>query len=188
MNPRVVIKTPARLHLGIINPFNPKYRLYMSLGVAIDYPNNIVVVHSNKPFMIQGCRSSEIYDKIARIIDEYDLKTGYVYIEKCIPRHVGLGSTTQLLLAVAHGLLLANNIDEDIETIARKLGLGSVSGVGTYVYKYGGFIIDSGKKSLHEFPRLIFRHDFPSKWRFIVITPRGIGLDEKQEEAVFREP
>lgn len=187
MRPRVIIQTPARLHLGIINPFNPKYRLYMSLGVAIDYPNNIVSIYYNKPLMIEGCRSREVYDKINALIEEYDLKTGHVIIEKCIPKHVGLGSTTQLLLAIAHGLLLVNNVDEDIVTVAKKLGLGSVSGVGTYVYKYGGFIVDSGKKDLHEFPRLLFRYDFPSKWRFIIITPQGRGLDEKQEEALFRE-
>lgn len=160
-------------------------RRYISLGVGIDRPNNLIVIYPDKPFSIKGCRSIDVYPRIIPIVEEYGIKNGLVYIQECIPKHVGLGSTTQLLLGVAHGLLLANNIDIEIIELAKKLELGTVSGVGTYVYMHGGFIVDSGKSNLDEFPSLMFRVDFPGNWRFLVAIPRGRGLDEDVERYIF---
>jgi beta-ribofuranosylaminobenzene 5'-phosphate synthase len=184
-NVKITIKTPARLHFGVVNPFNSEYRLYASAGVAIDKPSNVVTIYSGEDLSITGCRSEEVLNRLKGLIEEYGIKRGRVVIEKCIPQHVGLGSTTQLLLAVAHGLFLANNINVDIPLIARKLGLGRISGVGTYIYMYGGFILDAGKKDPHDFPKLLLRLEMPEEWHFIVLIPPGQGLGEREEERVF---
>ncbi|MCC6053178.1 MAG: GHMP kinase [Desulfurococcaceae archaeon] len=182
---KITIKTPARLHFGVVNPFNPEYRYYGSAGVAIDKPSNIVTVYSNEDFSVTGCRSSEVLDKVKTLVEEYNIKRGRVIIESCIPEHTGLGSTTQLLLAVAHGLLLANNLSEDLRLVAKKLSIGRISGVGTYIYMFGGFVVDAGKRSPEEFPKLLLRLDMPEDWYFVVLVPPGRGLREHEEASVF---
>lgn len=186
---RIVIETPSRLHFGIINPFTSKYRLYVSAGVAIDYPRTRVIVYPDEALSIEGCRSEEVYSKIRPLIEEYDIKQGRVIVEESVPKHVGLGSTTQLLLSVVHGLLVANDkapsSPREFTEIARKLGIGRISGVGTYIYLYGGFIVDGGKKSVEDFPLLFLRLEFPEEWRFVVVVPPGRGMSELEERAVF---
>ena len=182
---RIVIKTPSRLHLGIVNPFNKAYRLYIGVAVAVDQPRTITVIYPDEPLSIEGCRSEETFTRLKPLIEEYNIKRGKVVIEECVPKHVGLGSTTQLLLSVAHGLALANNVRTSIPEIAKKVGLGVVSGVGVYVYMYGGFVIDAGKARVTDFPELLLRLRFPSDWRFLVAIPPGKGLDELSEGKVF---
>jgi len=184
---KIIVETPARIHFGIINPFKLDTRRFISTGVGVDTPRNRIVVYPEMKHDISGCRSSEVSEKLKPIIEEYGLENGYVVIEECIPKHTGLGSTTQLLLGVALGLLVANGKREDLITIARKLGLGRVSGVGTYVFIHGGFIVDTGVKN-NSYPNLFFHADFPEEWRFIVIVPSGRGLSDKEEERVFSTP
>lgn len=180
-----MVEAPSRLHLGLVNPFNKDYRLYIAVGVAIDQPQTVISVYADDPISIEGCRSGEIYDRVKPIIEEYGLERGRVVIEKCVPKHVGLGSTTQLLLSVSHGLMLSNGLNPDIVEIARKTGLGRISGVGTYIYMYGGLVVDSGKRCEEDFPQLLMRFEVPESWRFVVAIPSGMGLDEVREKEVF---
>lgn len=182
----VEIVTPSRLHFGMVNPFARELRLYISAGVAIARPNNTVIVEEDDTLVVEGCRASEVSSRISGFARRHGLK-GTVRIVECIPKHIGLGSTTQLLLAAAYGLSLVNNLEVDLVEAARELELGKYSGVGTYVFKHGGFVMDAGRGESTVFPRLITRLEFPEEWAFIVVTPPGGGLDEKLEDQVFKE-
>jgi beta-ribofuranosylaminobenzene 5'-phosphate synthase len=181
----VVVESTARLHFGIVNPFSRERRRFISVGLAIDAPRTRVVVEHHDKLSVVGCRAVEVYERIQRLSRRYGPLKGLVRIEECIPEHVGLGSTTQLLLAAATGLLTYNNIDFDVIEVARLMGLGRVSGVGTYAFMYGGFIVDTGVYEGRDFPKLLLRLDFPEEWAFILITPRGRGLDEAGEQIAF---
>ncbi|MEM1628658.1 MAG: GHMP kinase [Desulfurococcaceae archaeon] len=185
MGKKLLIKAPSRLHFGIVNPFSNNYRLYVSSGVAISQPSTTVEIHVDGDLCFEGCRSDEVQAKLGWFLRKYEVEKGSVKIIECVDKHVGLGSTTQLLLSVAKGLAIANDIEIDIETLARELGRGNISGVGTYVFTYGGFVVDAGKKGPEDFPKLLLRLEFPEEWRFIVIIPPGKGLSEKEEREVF---
>lgn len=184
---RIVIETPARLHFGLVNPFNRDHRLYLSVGVAIDRPRTLTSVYLGEKFSIEGCRSDEAHRRLERFIEKHDIKHGRVIVEQCIPKHVGLGSTTQLLLSIVHGLMIANNINLNLVEVAKDIGLGRISGVGTYAYIYGGLIIDSGKTDPTDFPGLLMRIEVPENWRFVIVIPRGRGLDDEVEIRLFQE-
>lgn len=186
MAEKVTIVTPSRLHFGMVNPFVKELRRYVSAGVAVSNPVNTVVVEEGEGLRIDGCRSSELFSRIAGFAEKHRL-SGHVNVMECVPRHVGLGSTTQLVLAAAYGLAVLNGSPMDPVEIARETGLGRYSGVGTYVFKHGGFILDAGKSASSEFPALLTRLEFPEDWVFIVIVPPGQGLGEAQEDMVFRE-
>ncbi|MEM1634676.1 MAG: GHMP kinase [Thermosphaera sp.] len=180
----IIISAPARLHLGMINPFNRHLRLYTSVGLAIDHPRTTVVVRRNRELSINGPRSFEIRERIYPLVKKYSLQEGAVEVMESIPKHVGLGSTTQLLLSVAKGLLIANEVEFDIEEVSSMLRVGEISGVGKYAFQYGGFIVDSGVKN-KSFPKLYMRLDFPEEWGFIVVVPNGVGLTDDEEKRVF---
>lgn len=184
MENKLRVVTPSRLHFGMVNPFIRELRRYISAGVAISSPNNIVEIEESDELVITGCRSEEIASRVMDFARRHGLH-GLVRIEECIPQHVGLGSTTQLTLAVAYGLSLLNGLRVDPVDIAIEVGLGRYSGVGTYVFKHGGFIVDSGRKDTTRFPGLLLRVDFPENWVFIVVTPPGRGLTESREDSVF---
>jgi len=180
----IIISSPARLHFGIINPFRKDLRLYLGAGLAVNRPRVEIVVRKNRELSFRGPRSEEVWMKLRPLIEKYGLRKGEVEIRKTIPKHVGLGSTTQLLLSVAKGLLTVNNIFFDIEEVSSILGIGRVSGVGKYAFQYGGFIVDSGVKG-KDSTKLYLRLRFPESWRFIVVIPEGRGLSEEEENRVF---
>ncbi|MFZ8791227.1 MAG: beta-ribofuranosylaminobenzene 5'-phosphate synthase family protein [Thermosphaera aggregans] len=184
MAEEITVSAPARLHFGMINPFRRDLRLYLGAGLAVNKPRVEVVVRNNKELSFRGSRSKEVGVKLRPLIEKYDLRKGEVEIRKTIPKHVGLGSTTQLLLSVAKGLLAANDIPFNIEEVSSVLNIGRVSGIGKYAFQHGGFIVDSGVKG-KDSATLYMRLRFPEDWRFIIVIPEGRGLSDEEEKRVF---
>lgn len=182
---RVVVKSPGRIHFGLINPFGGGLRKYIGAGLAIDEPYTLVEALEYDDIVVEGCRAEEVREKLAMLGADSELLRGRVVIKQCIPKHVGLGSTTQLVLSVLAALSRLNRAEIDLLEVAKKTGLGSFSGVGTYAFLKGGFVVDSGKKSPGSYPRLMLRVDFPEEWYIVVITPPGQGLRDEEEKTVF---
>ncbi len=109
-----------------------------------------------------------------------------------IPAHHGLGSGTQLGMAVATALaMLAQEPDIDPVTLARRVGRGARSAIGIHGFGQGGFLVDAGKEREDVISRLEARADVPADWRFLLVNPpgRAAGLSGKAEfEALARLP
>ena len=173
------VVAPSRLHLGIVAPAEVDGRRFGSIGLALKVYETEVFAERCDEIKVVGCRDAK---RFARMIAEKFKIKGKVRIKKHAPRHVGLGSTTQLALSVSKALLDLHGIKYDIVEVSRMLGRGKVSGVGTYVFKYGGLVVDGGGN----FPPLISRCKFPSDWYVFVVIPRGKGLYGKREEEAFK--
>jgi beta-ribofuranosylaminobenzene 5'-phosphate synthase len=109
-----------------------------------------------------------------------------------IPAHQGLGSGTQLGMAVATALaMLAEEPDIDPVTLARRVGRGARSAIGIHGFGQGGFLVDAGKEREELIGRLEARVSVPADWRFLLVNPpgRAAGLSGKAEsEALGRLP
>lgn len=183
---RILVLSPARLHFGIINPFNRKFKMYGCVGLAIDRPRTIVEVEEHSEDVIESDRYLEVKYCLERLREHFNIPKVRIRTIQSIPKHVGLGSTTQLMLSIAKGLLTLFDIEVSIMEVAKILGRGKVSGIGTYIFQYGGLIIDSGKDKIEEFPKLHARIEFPENWYFIITLPsEGRGLSEEEEEKIF---
>jgi beta-ribofuranosylaminobenzene 5'-phosphate synthase len=135
---------------------------------------------------------------VKEVMKLLNLSGAEVNVLKAIPRHVGLGSTTQLRLSIGYALSKIYDLKYSIRRLAFILRRGTVSGVGIAAFKQGGFILDSGRlskdgisepKSPDEIPSVMFRSPLPKSWRFIVAIPRGIrGLDEREEKPILEAP
>ena len=68
----------------------------------------------------------------------------WLKIEEAIPPHAGLGSGTQLALAVGSAFAALEDLRLDPQEIAARLGRGARSGIGIATFAQGGVVLDSG--------------------------------------------
>lgn len=186
---KVYVKTPARLHLGLIDLNGDLGRLFGGLGVGIDRPNVILEAQRSEILAVAGERKEQVKTLAERFLDTYNVKANAsIYVKQAIPEHAGLGSGTQLALAVATALSKLFNVDASIQELAEAMGRGQRTSIGTTIFEQGGFVVDGGKSaSKNSFPTTILRQPFPQDWEFVVAIPNvKEGLAKKEEIAAFR--
>ena len=168
MGEMVFVKSPARLHLGIIDLSGALGRRYGSIGVAIDEP--FVEVHAKKTIGVSAeCHEgvafspAEIVDYAKRVINHFRIRGGVkINVDKGIPRHVGLGSTTQTALSIGGAITRLYGVKASARDLSALLGQGEVSGAGTASFEAGGFIMDGGVGAVGGPPPVLLRADFPT--------------------------
>ncbi len=191
---KVYVKTPARLHLGLIDLNGNLERIFGGLGVGINCPNVILEAQQSETLAVTGEKSQQVKSLAKRFFNVYHIKANAnILVKQVIPEHVGLGSGTQLALAVATALAKLFNVKASAQELALAMGRARRSGIGTAVFEKGGFVVDGGKAtkdgtySLKSAPPVIFRQPFPEEWTFVVAIPnvkRGLSKDE--EIAAFK--
>jgi beta-RFAP synthase len=103
------------------------------------------------------------------------------------PQHVGLGTGTQLAMAVAAGLnVFFDRPALDAASLARRVGRGQRSAIGLYGFFEGGLLMEGGKTPSEEVSPLVGRVELPEAWRFVLVRPRGQrGLSGVAEQRAF---
>jgi len=193
---RVYVRTPARLHLGLIDLGGELGRVFGGIGVAINRPNVILEAESAQNLEFKGEKSEKLRPIVELLLKKYNINPQVsINVRQTIPEHVGLGSGTQLSLAVAVAVSMLFRLNVSVESLARLTGRGHVSGVGTALFKQGGFVVEAGLKSqgntpnpkaLENLPPIIFRHSFPEDWFFVVAIPNvKKGLSGQEEATTF---
>ena len=186
---KVIIKTPARLHLGLIDMNGDLGRLFGGLGVGIDHPNVIVEAQNSPNFAIKG-QEVELANSIAqKFFSIYRLQPKVeINVVKTIPPHIGLGSGTQLSIAIAVALAKLFGIKASVPELAIAMGRAKRTAVGTTIFQVGGFVVDGGKnQKTQNFPPLIYRQPFPTNWRLVVAVPNAKeGLSNSEENHAFQ--
>lgn len=191
---KVSIVTPARLHLGIIDTRGDMGRIYGSIGVAIDSPNVELEAIPSQNLEARGV-DVERTIRIARaFLSKFPTaRCVEINVLRTIPEHVGLGSGTQLSLAIGRAIANLYGLNADVRDVAMALGRGRVSGIGVNAFERGGFILDAGRKSITEtqalqadLPLAVMQKKFPEEWRFVVAIPNvGRGLSGLGENEAF---
>lgn len=194
----VVIDAPARLHLGFYNFFNEDVA-YGSIGLALEEPKVVVKAINSQESRIINETNVYVDDVVSKVLNRLGAHNLEIRIKRAIPRHVGLGSTTQLSLALGTAIMRTLGKPTNVKELAVILGRGRDSGIGILAFQHGGFIVDSGRrvhgdlveppKSIHDLPHPIFRAKIPKNWYFIIAIPRTrVGLDEIEERRVMDIP
>ncbi len=185
---KVTIKTPARLHLGLIEMNGDLGRMFGGLGVAIDHPNVVLEAQTAPTLKITG-EKAELTKEIAdRFYKKYKVPAkAHIHVAEAISCHTGLGSGTQLAIAVAVALAKIGGVKASVPELAVAAGRARRTSVGTSIFQYGGFVVDGGKNmKTQACPPLIYRQPFPVEWRFIVAVPnQPKGLCNSEETKAF---
>jgi len=183
----VSVFAPARLHMGFIDLGGSLGRKFGSIGVGINEIATHLSITAADALQTEGpCheRAANAARKFAQV-HGLDCRTA-VHIHQAIPEHVGLGSGTQLDLAVGMGLARFHGLDLGVRDIARASERGARSGIGIAVFEQGGLVVDGGRGADTVTPPLIARMEIPEPWRFILVFDRrGQGLHGKQEVEAF---
>jgi beta-RFAP synthase len=109
-------------------------------------------------------------------------------IEQAIPAHAGLGSGTQLALAVSAALRRLEDLPHDPTADAALMARGARSGLGAGLFQSGGVVVDGGRGPHTATPPVVARAEFPDAWRVLLICdPEDVGLHGADERDAFAE-
>lgn len=191
---RLIIKTPARLHMGLLDLNGELGRLFGSIGCSIRAPNVVLKAEIAERLSVTGEERERVTDFARRFLKHYPLGSkasgAHLHLDSCIPAHVGLGSGTQLALAVGTALAALGGVKLEATEIAKIMGRGVRSGIGTAVFQKGGFSVDGGHSSTRHrqsVPPVLFHARFPEDWHFVVSIPKlEKGLFAEREREAFR--
>ncbi len=191
----IKICTPARLHFSLIDLNGELGRIDGGIGVAIAKPNWIINIKKHTTWEFPPT----IQELVNKLRKKLNVTNNYkIDFESELPIHVGLGSQTQLSLAVAHGVSMLEGKLRSIYELAQIVGRGGTSGIGIAAYEQGGFILDGGHTKAEK-PNFLPSHfsnakpailmnrlEVPADWYFVVAIPdTGKGKFGAAEVEIF---
>jgi len=183
----VKVETSARLHLGFLDLNGERGRKFGSLGLALDKPVTTLTIRRSEIARVEGPERDRVAAHLAALQDRLGLIHNYdVTIEAAIPAHVGLGSGTQLALALAAGLRRLEALPDDMEADALLLRRGARSGIGAALFSRGGLVVDGGHGAQKAMPPILACLPFPEDWRIILVMDQEIvGVHGDAEREAF---
>ena len=171
---RVRIETPARLHLGFVDLHGGAGRRYGSLGLALERPRTRMRLTPAPGVVADGPDASRAARYAHAMVERFHLSEGVrIDVEEAIPAHSGLGSGTQMALAVGIGMARLFDLEVTTAEIAAVLDRGARSGLGVGLFDQGGFVVDGGSAGDGVPPPVIARQPFPPDWRLLIVYDRS---------------
>lgn len=181
------VSAPARLHMGFIDLSGSLGRHFGSIGIALNEIQTRLTLSPATQRRISGPsaeRAGRCLTQLCQamaVSDQVEIK-----IETAIPEHVGLGSGTQMALAIGSALNAYYELGLSVRDIASVMDRGLRSGIGIGVFEYGGLVVDGGRGDKTVIPPVLSHLEVPEDWRFILVFDRrGQGLHGEQELAAF---
>jgi beta-ribofuranosylaminobenzene 5'-phosphate synthase len=183
----ITVTIPARLHLGFLDLNGGLGRRFGSIGLAIDGLRTKIAFRRARKDHVTGPERQRVMHHLDKMMHRLALDDSHmVDVLEVVPAHAGLGSGTQLALAVAAGIRRLHGLSLDIEGDALHLGRGARSGVGIGLFHRGGLVVDGGCKKTGAAAPIVSHIRFPDRWRVIVVLdPARRGLHGAEEAAAF---
>ncbi|MCK9580343.1 MAG: beta-ribofuranosylaminobenzene 5'-phosphate synthase [Methanoregula sp.] len=205
---RIVIRTPSRIHVSLIDMHGGSGRVDGGVGITLDEPEILIEAELSPLIMVQG-GDPITRDRIGRTARDVLEKIGTgggvsITVRSDYPAHVGLGSGSQVALAVARAIAELHGRNLTVPELARLAGRGGTSGIGTAAFEHGGFILDGGHRfgtgcEKSDFrpsaasrgvspPPVLARHEFPKDWKILLAIPDvPAGASGNAETDIFRD-
>ncbi|MCA8993632.1 MAG: hypothetical protein KDA88_16710 [Planctomycetaceae bacterium] len=179
----VLIQTGARLHFGPLSYQPESGRHFGGIGMMIAEPGwSLRFTRASSTTaapVIIGREAGRVEKMLARLQDPFqsawNVAAVHIEVENAIPAHHGLGSGTQLAIALGRGFTQLAGIDATTTELAAAFGRGQRSAIGTSGYDSGGFLVDAGKRTDLEMGALAVRVAVPDSWRLVLISPSNPG-------------
>jgi beta-ribofuranosylaminobenzene 5'-phosphate synthase len=175
--------------MGFIDLSGSLGRHFGSIGVALNEISTRLSVTRAEQLAITGPaaqRAEKCMSKLCEALHVPDKLS--ITIETAIPEHVGLGSGTQMSLAIGAALNEFYGLGLSVREIAAVADRGLRSGIGIGVFEQGGLVVDGGRGEKTITPPVLAHMDVPDDWRFILVfDERGQGLHGQQEIQAFEE-
>jgi beta-RFAP synthase len=189
MPTRVSVAAAARLHLGFLDMNGALGRKFGGLGLSIDAPATRLTLEHAEATSVFGADPERAAALLERAVAAHAPGGRYrLVVEEAIPPHSGLGSGTQLALAIAAALRRLEDLPQDVEADAELLQRGARSGLGAGLFSRGGLVVDGGRGAATRTPPVVARLPFPPDWRILLVCdPGSVGLHGAEERKAFAE-
>ena len=183
----VTVTVPARLHLGFLDLNGGLGRRFGSIGLAINGLKTSITFNAASQLRVTGPENERVRGYLQAMQRALDIEnTCHVRIDEVVPAHAGLGSGTQIALAVAAGVRRFHGLPLDVRGDAIRLERGARSGVGIGLFDHGGLVVDGGRGPLTTAAPVVSRMPFPEQWRILVVLdPHRQGVHGPDEREVF---
>lgn len=197
MSPHSIqVRGPSRLHFGMLSFAQSGVREFGGFGAMIDQPVVELCIHPAREFLITGDKvTGDIAQRVVACARRIAAHAPWIdHRLPCridvvrVPRqHIGLGTGTQLSMAVAAGLnAFFSGPWTQPQEFASAIGRGQRSSIGVYGALRGGLLVEAGKVRSDELGPLLWRGELPSQWKFVLLSPRDQeGLSGSSEQSAF---
>jgi len=194
-----------RVHLGLVDLGGATQCRYGGSGCSVEGRPVEVFAEPARDVSVELATSLEArtQDDLvalqARIAAALGDRGARIVVEQAPPEHVGLGSKTALLLAVACAAMHVGRGATGRTDLQRLSGRGGTSGAGINLFFDGGFVVDGGQPYANDaewtpssdgppavIPPVLARHEIPKSWRFHLIQVNGHGPSGVAEREFFR--
>jgi beta-RFAP synthase len=186
----VFVEAPARLHFGVLDLRGSFGRWFGGIGTSAPEPTLLLSAHRADTLEVDGEEARRAAGFARCFLEFHGIRGGArLRVHRAIPSHAGLGSGTQLALAVARALAELHGIATDAPALARAVGRAQRSAVGTWTFAGGGLVVEGGRRAgSAECSPLIARLPFPPAWRAVVAVPdTAPAISGAEEAAAFAE-
>lgn len=184
------VHTGSRLHFGILSISAESGRQFGGVGLMVQAPGVRVAVRPAAAWSAEGPLAARVLEFAKRFSQGFPkLTPHHLTVEQCAPEHAGLGTGTQLALAVARALAVAAGTEGlDTVELARLVGRGQRSALGIHGFAQGGFLVEAGKCRADAISPLAVRVAFPEEWRVVLaMPPWGEGVHGVEESQAFKQ-
>jgi beta-ribofuranosylaminobenzene 5'-phosphate synthase len=187
------VQTASRLHFGLLNfgtANNLSSRTCGGVGLMVQKPGITLELYPAKTWSADGPlaeRALAFARMILPTLPPESVQPQHIHIDQAAPEHMGLGTGTQLGLAVASAVVHSFSLKEiPITQLACRVNRGQRTALGIHGFAQGGFLFDDGKRDSEAVAPIVARVDFPEPWRVVLILPSGRkGLHGVTESEAF---
>jgi beta-RFAP synthase len=186
----VFVETHARLHFGVLDLRGSLGRWFGGIGAAAPAPTLRVSARIDSGVRASGPDAHRAAEYARRFLTHHRLATGAdVIVERALPAHSGLGSGTQLALAVGRALAELYSLPSDPVALSLGVGRARRSAIGTWVFASGGLVVEGGRpREGNACGPLISRIELPANWHCVVAVPESqSGISGPAEVQAFAE-
>jgi len=164
------------LHFGVLDLRGSLGRWFGGIGAAAPGPTLRVLAQASHELRVDGEDATRALEFAQRFQRHYDLNAAvHVHVERALPHHKGLGSGTQLALAVGRAIAEVSGITTTAEELATAVGRTKRSAVGTWTFAGGGLVVEGGRlREGRGVSPLLARIPLPASWRCVVAVPDAI--------------
>ena len=184
----ILVRAPARLHMGFLDLSGSLGRRFGSVGLTLEGMGVLLRARRTEHVSAAGPQAQRALQYAQVFVTRLGLDAGaHLVVEEALPEHVGLGSGTQLALAVGLALARLYGLELSVREIATVHERGQRSGIGIGAFETGGFLLDGGRGSGDAPPPTVARVEFPAAWRVLLIfDDQARGLHGAREVQAFR--
>lgn len=195
MTVKVQVNCSSRLHMGFFDLNGGLGRKFGSIGLTLDSPCTHLAVTTANELTVSGAEAvpenvlAKARELAQKLMVSLSLQPVSIDIHAYIPEHAGLGSGTQMALAIGTALSKLFRLNLSVQQIALLTHRGRRSGIGIAAFEQGGLLVDGGRSlegAARNVPPLLARYVFPEEWRILLIFDHHQpGVHGQQELAAF---